>query len=544
MRCFPAVLLFFASIVSATAPQAAELLPAEQPVETVIDHYVDGLLAKDKISAAKQADDATFIRRLTLDLAGRIPTVAETQVYVASTSLSKRVELVDRLLTSVDFALHHRNELDVMLSPGRGGGDELRKYLTWAIEQNRPWNAMFSDMLAGDENDPYQKAALSFVRSRARELDDITNDTSVLFFGVNVTCAKCHDHPLVDDWKQDHYFGMASFFHRTYIAKKDRIGEKYSGDLKFKTKKGEERQAKFMFLTSAVIDEPQIERTPEQLKELEEAVKKHMKDEDPGVAPKIEFSPRAKLVEVALRDGDNSFFAKNIVNRMWARLLGRGLIDPLDQITAANPASHPELLDWLMRDTISHGYDLKRLLRGIVLSQTYSRGGQWDAKTELPEGRYFAVTRPRPLSPKQYGLSLLIAATNPNQYSASIPPDEWKKRREQLEGAAGGLASSFEQPRENFQIAVDEALLFSNSSRIENELLRDSNDRLIGHLKTLKDLTEQTHAAYWSIASRAPTADELAAINDYVTKRASDPQAALKQVVWALLTGPELRFNH
>lgn len=544
MRCFSALLLFVVFSLRCLPAMAAELEPADRPIEAVVDHYIDELLKKDKVTAVKQADDATLIRRLTLDLAGRIPTVAEAQAFVNSTSPTKRVELVDRLLASPDFNLHHRNELDVLLSHSRGGGDELRKYLTWAVEQNRPWNRMFGDMLAGDESDEHQKSALTFVRTRARELDDLTNDTSVLFFGVNVTCAKCHDHPLVEDWKQDHYFGMASFFNRTYLAKKDRIGEKYSGDLKFKTKKGEEKQARFMFLTSAVIDEPKIDRSPEQIKEIEAVFKKHMNDEDPGVAPKVEFSPRAKLVEVALRDGDNSYFVKNFVNRMWARMFGRGLIDPLDQITSANPASHPELLDWLVRDTLKHDYDVKRLLRGIVLSQAYSRGGQWDSKDNLPEPQYFAISRPRPMSPKQYGLSLLIAAASPKQFPAEMSPEDWKKRREQLEGASNGWAGLFEQPRENFQIAVDEALLFANSNRIEGDLLRDSNDRLLGHVKSLKDPTEQVTAAYWATASRAPTADEIAAINDYITKRSSNPADAWKQVVWALLTGPELRFNH
>lgn len=538
----PSVLLTLSCFFLPVFCSAAELEPADRPLEMVIDHYVDALLTKDKIKPAAQVDDANLIRRLTLDLAGRIPTVAEAQGYVESTSPTKRAELVDRLLASPDFVWHHRNELDVMFNPNRGG-DEIRKYLLWAAQQNRPWHQMFRDMLTGDESDENQKAGLSFVRTRARELDDITNDTSVLFFGVNVTCAKCHDHPLVEDWKQDHYFGMASFFHRTYVAKKDRLGEKLAGDLKFKTKKGEEKQARFMFLTSEVWDEPKSERTPEQTKELEEAIKKHMKDEDPGQAPKLDVSPRAKLVDFALKDTNNAFFAKNFVNRMWARLFGRGLIDPLDQIISANPASHPELLDWLVRDAVTHDYDLKRLLRGIALSQTYSRSSRLETNSEALDGKYFAVARPRPLTPRQYGLSLLIASASPNQYG-STTGDEWAKRREQLESTAGGLAGMFEQPRENFQIAVDEALLFSNSSRIENDLLRDGTDRVLGYLKTIKEPNDQVTAAYWSISSRVPTTDERAAVLDYINKHSANPADGWKQVVWALLTGPELRFNH
>ena len=234
---------------------AAELLPADRPIEAVVDHYVDQLNQADKVTVAAQADDATLIRRLMLDLAGRIPTTTEAREFVASTSATKRVELVDRLLSSPDYVFHQRNELDYLLQPSRST-DDFRKYLTWAVEQNRPWNAMFQDMLVGDENDEQQRAALQFVRKRANNVDDLTNDTSVLFFGVNVSCAKCHDHPLVEDWKQDHYYGLTAFFSRTYSGKKERLGEKFFGDVKFKTTKGVEKQAQFMFLTGAVVVEP------------------------------------------------------------------------------------------------------------------------------------------------------------------------------------------------------------------------------------------------------------------------------------------------
>ncbi len=531
-------------LTAASSLQAAELLPADRPVEAVVDHYVDQLNQADKVTVAAQADDATLIRRLTLDLAGRIPTTSESRDFVASTSPTKRVELVDRLLGSPDYVFHQRNELDYMLQPSSRGSDDFRKYLTWAVEQNRPWNSMFQDMLIGDENDEQQKAALQFVRKRANSVDDMTNDTSVLFFGVNVSCAKCHDHPLVEDWKQDHYYGLTSFFSRTYSGKKDRIGEKFSGEVKFKTTKGVEKQAQFMFLTGAVIEEPKIERSAEDKKKIDEQIKQQTQNDNPPPMPKPEFSPRQKLVELALREGDNSFFSKNIANRIWARLLGRGLVDPVDQLHSQNPASHPELLDWLARDLVTHNYDMKRVVRGIALAQAYSRSSRWESAAEVPEPKYFALSTPRAMTPRQYALSLLVASSNPTQFPPADKPDEWKKRREGLESNAGGLAGTFELPKEGFQVAVDEALFFSNSGRAENELLRDSGDKLIGHLKTIPDQRAMLEAACWAVVSRAPTEDEITAMSGYLGQRASQPAEALKQTIWALMAGPELRFNY
>lgn len=525
---------------------AAELQPAEHPIEQVIDHYIDARIQADGVQSAPQAGEMTLLRRLTLDLAGRIPTSAEVRQFQSSTAPDKRRELVDRLLASPDFAFHHRNELEELLLPNRRNDGNFRKYLLWAAEQNRPWDDMFRDMLIGDEDDDYQNAALQFVRTRIRNVDDLTNATSVSFFGVNVSCAKCHDHPLVEDWKQDHFYGLQSFFSRTYVTKKNAVREKPFGDVRYTTREGVEKQASFMFLTGARIDVADPELSADRKKEIEEAIRKAQREDDAPV-PDVEAEPvRKKLVEIALRDGENRFFAQNIANRIWQRLFGRGLVDPVDQIHSGNPASHPDLLEWLARDLVSHGYDLKRLIRGIVLSQAYSRSSVWDSASEPPDPDYFAVAVTRPLTPKQYALSLLVASRNPSHWDqeALQEPERWRKERESLENAANGWAGHFEVPTDGFQIAVDEALLFSNSDRVQNDLLRDSGDRLVGELKGLDDDQQVIVQACQAINSREPTAEESAAIRDYLAGRADNRTDALKQVVWALLTGPELRFNH
>lgn len=521
---------------------AAELVAPDFTIERAIDHYIQARLTERQAQPAPAADDCTLIRRTSLDLQGRIPTAAETKKFVESTESDKRVKLVDALLASPDFPYHFRNQLDTLLMSGqKGAPGEWREYLLKSARQNRPWSQMFRDMLTGNEDDPEVKGATTFVRVRARELDELTNDTSSIFFGVNVSCAKCHDHPLVEDWKQDHYFGMASFFQRTYVTKKNGIAEKFSGEVKFKTTKGEDKVAKLMFLTGTTIEEPVIEVSSEEKKKQDEEVKKQTQDDKAGPPPTPPFSPRSKLVEVALQSGNDQFFARAIVNRVWAMYIGRGLVHPLDQMHSGNPASHPELLDWLSRDLIQHQFDLRRLVRGIVLSQTYARSSEWNGSTEPPAADLFAVALVRPLSPRQYSMSLRIASSSPEAYKPAT--EEWSKKRDELERNSEGFANQFELPGENFQVGVDEALLFSNSPQFTDDYLRDSGDRLVGVIKTQADRSTQISTAYWSALSRAPSAEEVAACEQFLAKRA-EPVAGLRQMVWALLTSPELRFNH
>lgn len=525
---------------------AADLLPASQSIESVIDHYVDDLIRTNDVQTAGQVDEHILIRRLTLDLAGRIPTTAELHAFVSADPSIRRTELVDRLLASPDFIDHHRNELQLLLEyPARRNDNDFRKYLLWATEQNRPWDQMFRDMLAGDENDEYQKAALQFVRHRAKNLDDLTNDTAVLFFGVNVSCAKCHDHPLVEDWKQDHYYGMQSFFSRTFLTKKQSLGEKFYGEVKFTTTSGVEKQAKFMFLNGSVVEDGTPDLDKESRKKYDELVRMLEREENVELSYP-EFRPRQRLVETATHPDNDDFLARNIVNRIWHRLMGRGLVDPPDQLHSENSPSHPELLNWLARDMVEHGYNLKRLIRGITLCETYSRSSEWNSAAEPPSAHYFAVAIPRALSPRQYAMSLLIASRNPSHWEQWLtrPGEDWKKERSGLEGAANGWANQFEIPGENFQVAVDEALFFSNNDRVDNDLLRDSGDRLVGFLKEIDDLNAAVTAAFEAVNSRQPTEDEQKAVTSYLASRSDDRSAAMKQVVWALLAGPELRFNH
>src|SRR5262249_5136922 len=227
--------------------------------------------------------------------------------------------------------------------------------------------------------------------------------------------------------------------------------------------------------------------------------------QEPPPAPK--FSARAALVELVLKTDQRDFFARNIANRMWQRVMGSGLVNPGDQMHSENAPSHPELLAWLARDGAENKYDLKRLIRGLVLSKTYSRSSKWDGDRQ-PGPRLFAVARLRALTPMQLATSMKIATAAPDQFPATLKPEDLDKKVEQLENSARGFASLIEQPRIDFQISVIEALLFSNSDRIDREFLTDGTDKLLGKLKNVKGNDDLIDTATMNVLGRKPDAEE------------------------------------
>jgi len=352
-----------------------------------------------------------------------------------------------------------------------------------------------------------------------------------------VSCAQCHDHPLVKDWTQDHFYGMKAFLARTF-DNGGFLGERGYGTIKYKPTRGPERTAKMMFLTGTVIEDAGTEPTADAMKKEKAELDRLKAAKTPPPAPA--FSARARLVEIALADKNAEFFARNIVNRMWHRFFGTGLVTPLDQMHAENAPSHPELLAWLVADTATHGYDLKRLIRGIALSKAYSRGSRYDSNP--PSGKLFAVAKLRPLTPLQLATSMKIAAADPATLDGK--PEEVEKKLEQLEASARGFAALIAQPTDNFQIGVGEALLFSNGDRVMKEFLTDGPGSALGRVKSMTDAKEAVGFLVKTAYGRPATDEELKALAAYVEKRKGREAEAYRQVLWALVTSPEFRFSY
>lgn len=509
-----------------------------------IDRHIDARLAAEGVEAGSVVEGSKFLRRITLDVAGRIPTVAELDAYLVATGDDAKLSTVQRLMDSPDYAFHTRNQLDILLLLREEHNDSWREYLLEATRENRSWDRLFREIFLPEDTLGTDVRPVAYLKQRVRDLDAMTNDSSVTWLGVNIACAKCHDHPLVEDWTQAHYFGMASFFKRTLVTKKGFLSERFGGSTKYTNTDGEEHEAPLMFLTGATLELPPVPFEGDALKQLQEKIKKAEQDDKAEDPPRPDFRPRTKFVELALSDNEDRFFAKNLVNRMWARLFGRGLVHPLDQMHSQNPASHPELLSELAQDVQSSGYDMKRLVHAILLTKTYARGVRRDASNDAPDPEFFAVAVPRPLSPRQLSLSLRVASQNPEKLLGLEGEVDWPTKREQLEKRADGQARQLPIPGDDFQVSVSEALWFSNNNSMSGDFLSGGGDRLVGHLRQIESDEDAVVSAFRSVLSREPDEQEQSAVVSYLTDRAERREDAIKQIVWAIMSSPEFRFNH
>jgi hypothetical protein len=456
---------------------------------------------------AAMSDDAAFLRRITLDLAGRIPTMSEAQKFAAEPLADKRFRAIRRLMSSPDHALHLGRVLDEMIQDKRAGDRDFLEYLRDSAAQHKPWDQIFREVMIGPWDTKERKRADRFLTRRIQSLDDLTNDTARAFFGVNVSCAKCHDHPLVPDWKQDHYYGMASFFNRTQGQRGGEVKEKADGDVQFVTTKGERKTAKVMFLSGRIAE------------------------------TEAKQSRREKLVQVSLEE--RHFFSRAIVNRLWAYLLGRGLVQPVDQMHSANPPAVAGLLEWLADDFADHGYDLDRLIAGITSSRAYQLASV--PRSDDAAGTHFAAARLKPLTPQQYALSILLATGD----GSFDQPDARARRYRELEDRAGALTrlDQFDPRTDRFQSSATEALFLSNNPEAQRLVAKNGNN-LVARLTALKDGGQIVDTAVWTVLSRPPDAEERSILTRWLDEHGPDRSKACGQLVWALLTSAEFRFNH
>lgn len=521
-----ACLVFLLSQFLTSKAIAAE--PFAAAAHQIDKHLTAHWQAKD-ITPANVADDATLLKRVTLDLIGRIPTLAEMELQLKDKQpLAERYPaIVAELLESPEFSLHMGAMLDEMLQGSAAGNADFSDYLRRSLREGKPWDKLFRELLVGPWDVPERKPATKFLELRAKDLDKLTTDTTRIFFGVDVSCARCHDHPLVDDWKQDHYYGMASFFHRT-TGGKGSISEKNEGDVTFKAADGSQQTARVMFLSGQVATDP-----PEQ----------------DGKKPKV--SRREQLVEIAL--SEQKFLSRALVNRLWEQFFGRGLVHPVDQIHSGNPPSVPGLLEWLAEDFVASGYNVKQLVGAIVSSRAYQLSSRWEHSTRVPDEGDFAVMRLQLLTPRQYAFSVLVA-TGRADFSS---PSALEQRVERLSGNTGSkritqylateqqaaeLLKNLDQKQDG-QTSAAEALFLSNNSAVQKLFVADEKT-LSANLVAIQDPKQLAEAAIRGVHGRAADTSEIERLTAWINSQTSPRQQTCEQLVWVLVTSAEFRFKH
>ena len=342
---------------------------------------VDRLVTESPLGLVSgSSDDGEFLRRLYLAIVGRIPSVGETRVFLDDKSPTKRAAVVDRLMGTPAYVRRMTNVLDVMLSERRGDGEvkrgEWEAFLNRSIESNKPWNVLASEILGADAVDAKQRGRAKFLMDRGVEVNQMTREVGRMFFGVDLQCAQCHNHPLIDDYLQKDYYGIYAFLNRTYLFKPDKkkpgvLAERPGGGVAFKSVfTGDAGVSRPRLLGERQIDEPTIAAGKE-YKVKPDKKKKNLR-------PVPTYNRREQLAKLVL-GGNNRFFARNMANRLWALVMGRGLVEPLDLHHSDNPPSHPELLNLLSEQFVAMKFDVRGFLRELVLTRTFARGSSLPA---------------------------------------------------------------------------------------------------------------------------------------------------------------------
>lgn len=326
------------------------------------------------------AGDFEFQRRVYLDLIGRGPTVEETQSYLSQLASSTegasvvRDRLIDDLLSREEFSRYYAKVLEVMFTERREVISPLlfRPLIRQWLEDKRPLNELFTEILASDGTGEQWGAAASFIVNRNAEPNLVTRDIGRIFFGRDVQCAQCHDHPSVADYEQSEYFGILSFVNRTYLFKDERrggalfLGEKGEGLLEFasvfRPQDGKSTAQPVLPMGIAMDAEPDF------VDSLDAYVV--APDKDNRAVPR--YSRRQQLAVLATHR-ENESFNRNLANRLWANMMGMGLVHPVDMHHFDNPPISAALLRLLSDQLVACNYDLREFLRQIARSQAYQR---------------------------------------------------------------------------------------------------------------------------------------------------------------------------
>jgi hypothetical protein len=484
------------------------------------------------IQPVQSVNDSTFTRRVYLDLLGRPPRQTERDNFLSTTNSTKREDLINQLLSSNEHAVHLAEVLDAILI-GRTNVDQVQKrstagwlsYLENAIHDNRPWNQVAREMVLARPSSAESRGAAWYLYARKNKHQDIAEAVSKDLFGVRIDCAQCHDHPLADEIKQKHYWGLVAFFNRSKnidTAQGPRISESAIGGFSdFANLEGSSSPNELRFLEDRFIEEVRP------AKDVKEVDSEELYISAVGTDPKVpKFSRREQFVEKVL--ADHPLVAKAMVNRMWGWMMGRGLVHPVDALDSYHPASHPELLEWLSRDFAASGYDVRRLIKAIACTRAYQLES---SNSSNVDPKWFASALPKPLTAEMLQRSMVLVLD-------PVDADRWKTLDKRVV-----FTNLFPDVLTEESIAnVAQGMMLTNSESMA-ELVSVKHSRFLQDLKTEKENPSAIDQLFLGILGRKPESDEMEYCSIYLDARA-DHDRAVEGLAWALITSAEFRFNH
>jgi hypothetical protein len=527
-------------VLSPFPENGAELARANWESRNVVDETVHAQLRQLHLVPSPAADDATFLRRASLDVTGVLPSPESVNTFLADTSAGKRTALIEKLLASTEFTDNWTYRwADIFLISGAQLRPEaVKAYYAWlrqGVEKNTPWDALVRDLVTA-KGESYEHGATNFFAVH-QEPETMAENVSQAFMGLSINCAKCHNHPL-EKWTNDQYYAFANLFAR--VRAKGWGGDVRSGDGKrtlYTVASGELLQPKSgRHQPAAPLDAPPVEET--------------------------EGRDRREALADWLASPKNPYFTRAIVNRVWAAFFGLGIVNSVDDLRASNPATNEALMDALCGFLIEQGYDLKALMRLILQSATYQRSSETIPGNEA-DTRYFSRFYPRRLSAEVLSDAISAVTGVPDEYTELVQEDgsvqktdAYPKGKRALQLADSSVKSYFlktfgrnqraitcECERSN-QPSIVQALHLSNGNTLNGKLASKDGavEKLLAGNPTHAEVVE---AAYLRSLNRPPKAEEREAYTKLLDAAPpKERRAAAEDLFWALLTSREFLFQH
>ena len=523
------------SVFNASIPLGA---PVENvpPSKNFVDDLVFANLKEIGVPPSPVCDDATFLRRITLDISGRLPTEEESRVFLANTAADKRDQVIDSLLSSPEYADFFANKWTAMLKNRRDDASDITSnfaFYAWVRDSllaNKPYDQMVRELLAATgtviANPPV--AWYKRVKEPKQQLEDVAQ----LFLGVRMQCAQCHHHPF-ERWSQDDYYSLSAFF--------TQVGRKPSAT------RGED----LIFHKRGIAVATNI-KTGSSLKPAA------LGDSIPTIAP--DEDPRLKLADW-MSSPQNPFFAKALVNRYWKHFFRRGLIEPEDDIRDSNPPTNPELLAALEKHFIDSHFDLKSLVKVIVQSNAYQLSATPN-EHNIADVQNYSRYYPRRLQ-AEVMLDAIDDLTGARTDFPNLPagtraialPDNSYNNASPFLRVFGRPENESVCECERIQSSsLAQSLHLMNAADIKGKLAT-GNGRADRLSKSDKPPEDRIRELYMVAFSREPKAEELKVAVDYLAEplldSAGNPvdaqrasQEKFQDLIWALINTKEFLFNH
>jgi hypothetical protein len=496
--------------------------------QVAVNNFIDEkLLAKWKdlgLTPAPLCSDEDFFRRIHLDTIGTLPKPEEVKAFLADKSPDKRKQAIDKVLERPEFVDFWALKWGDLLRISR---DQMQDRGMWSfhnwvrgqIRDKKPLDEMVRDIITAEGSTFSEGPANYFMTSRVPS--DWAETTAQLFLGVRIGCAKCHHHPF-EKWSQDDYYGMTAFFVR--------LGTKNSQEF------GIFGREQVVYLKNA----------GEQTHPRKGGVVKPHPLDGPEMNDPIDR--RVKLAEW-ITSPNNPFFARNLANRFWGYLMGRGLVEPLDDIRATNPASNPELLDALAQDLVKSKYDIRHILRTIMNSRAYQLSGKVEHGNQVDaQNIFYARFTVRRLTAEQIADAVDFATGTQEKYPG-LPLGTRAIQLPDAEVKSFFLDVFGRPPRQitcecerTTQPNIAQAMHLLNGTAL-NKKIASPTGRIDKLFKAKKDVPEMVDELYLTTLSRLPQPDERQRVLGWIA-RAPNPREGVNDLLWVLLNSREFLFNH